>query len=160
LLPLTQFSKYGFLDRNRRNKISEQHIGQLNVRTSGVHQLTGRLSGGNQQKVMIAKWLITRPRILIVDEPTKGIDVGAKYELHALLRSLADHGATIVVISSDLPEILGLSDRIVVMHEDRISGELAAEAASEDAIIRCAVGLDSQAAEPTGNHHENGRPLG
>jgi ABC-type sugar transport system ATPase subunit len=112
---LAQFSKYGFLDRNRRKKISEQYIGQLNVRISGVHQLTGRLSGGNQQKVMIAKWLIMRPRILIVDEPTKGVDVGAKYEIHALLRSLADHAATIVVISSDLPEILGLSDRIVVM---------------------------------------------
>lgn len=147
---LAEFSKYGLLDRTRRDRISQQYIGRLNVRASGVHQLAEHLSGGNQQKVMIAKWLITQPRILIVGEPTKGIDVGAKYEIHALLRSLADDGGAIVVISSDLPEILGLSDRIVVMHEGRVSGELAADAASEDAIIRCAVGLDSRAAEPTG----------
>jgi ribose transport system ATP-binding protein len=147
---LAEFSKYGLLDRTRRDRTSQQYIGRLNVRASGVHQLAGRLSGGNQQKVMIAKWLITQPRILIAAEPTKGIDVRAKYEIHALLRSLADDGAAIVVISSDLPEILGLSDRIVVMHEGRISGELAADAASEEAIMRCAVGLDSRAAEPTG----------
>jgi ABC-type sugar transport system ATPase subunit len=148
---LAEFSRYGLLDRAKRDSVSEQYIGRLNVRASGVHQLVGHLSGGNQQKVLIAKWLITKPRILIADEPTKGIDVGAKYEIHALLRRLADDGAGIVVISSDMPEILGLCDRIVVMHEGRISGELTAEAATEDAIIRCAVGFEAQAAEQNRN---------
>ncbi len=144
---LPRFSKWGFLDRASRDRISKHYVRRLNVQASGVQQLVGHLSGGNQQKVLIAKWLITRPRILIVDEPTKGIDVGTKYEIHALLRGLADGGAGIVVISSDLPEILGLCDRIVVMHEGRISGELAAEVATEDAIIRCAVESDAQAVE-------------
>jgi ribose transport system ATP-binding protein len=121
-----------------------QYVARLNVRASGVDRPVARLSGGNQQKVLIAKWLITGPRILVVDEPTKGIDVGAKYEIHALLRDLAGGGAGIVVISSDMPEILGLCDRIVVMHEGRISGELTAEAATEDAIVHCAVGFGAQ----------------
>jgi ABC-type sugar transport system ATPase subunit len=144
---LSRFSKYGFVDRSGRKRISEQYVRRLNVRASGIQQLVGCLSGGNQQKVLIAKWLVTRPRILIVDEPTKGIDVGAKYEIHALLRRLADGGAGIIVISSDLPEILGLCDRIAVMHEGRISGELAAENATEEAIIRCAVEAAVQASE-------------
>jgi ribose transport system ATP-binding protein len=154
---LPRFSKWGFLDRSRRDRMSTEYVRRLNVQTAGVQQLIDYLSGGNQQKVLIAKWLLTQPRILIVDEPTKGIDVGAKYEIHALLRSLADDGAGIVVISSDMPELLGLCDRIVVMHEGRVSGELAAEVATEDSIIRCAVGFDAQAAEQTGNHHESGR---
>jgi ribose transport system ATP-binding protein len=141
---LSRFSKWGLLDRARRDSISEQYMRRLNVQASGAHQLVGHLSGGNQQKVLVAKWLITEPRILIVDEPTKGIDVGAKYEIHALLRSLADRGAGIVVISSDMPEILGLCDRIVVMHEGRINGELAAQVATEEAIIRCAVEFEPQ----------------
>jgi ribose transport system ATP-binding protein len=147
---LPRFSKWGFLDRARRDRISKHYVRRLNVQASGVQQLVDHLSGGNQQKVLVAKWLITRPRVLIVDEPTKGIDVGAKYEIHALLRSLADGGAGIVVISSDMPEILGLCDRIVVMHEGRISGELAAKVATEDSIIRCAVGFDARAAELDG----------
>jgi ribose transport system ATP-binding protein len=144
---LARFSKWGFLDRTSRDRVSTQYLRRLNVQASGVQQQVDHLSGGNQQKVLIAKWLLTRPRILIVDEPTKGIDVGAKYEIHALLRSLAEDGAGIVVISSDMPEILGLCDRIVVMHEGRITGELAAEFATEDSIIRCAVGFDAEAAE-------------
>ena len=144
---LPRFSKWGFLDRARRDRVSKQYMRRLKVQASGVQQLVDHLSGGNQQKVLIAKWLITRPRVLIVDEPTKGIDVGAKYEIHALLRNLADGGVGIVVISSDMPEILGLCDRIVVMHEGRISGELAAESATEESIIRCAVGFDAEVAE-------------
>jgi ABC-type sugar transport system ATPase subunit len=148
---LAQFSRFGLLDRAKRNSVAERYIDRLSVRASSVYQLVRRLSGGNQQKVLIAKWLITRPRILIADEPTKGIDVGAKYEIHALLRGLADDGAGIVVISSDMPEILGLCDRIVVMREGRISGEFTAKAATEDAIIRCAVGFEAQAAEESRN---------
>jgi ABC-type sugar transport system ATPase subunit len=148
---LPRFSKYGFVDRAARDHVAEGYVNRLNVRASGVHQLVERLSGGNQQKVLVAKWLIAEPRILIVDEPTKGIDVGAKYEIHALLRGLADGGAGILIISSDTPELLNLCDRIMVMREGRMSGEFAAQAATEDAIIRCAIELDAEAAEETGD---------
>ncbi|MFQ5971469.1 MAG: sugar ABC transporter ATP-binding protein [Alphaproteobacteria bacterium] len=142
---LRQVSRWGFVDGGKRNRIAEDYVGQLKVRTSGVSQLLGRLSGGNQQKVLVAKWLVTKPRILIVDEPTKGIDVGAKYEIHALLRRLADDGAGIIVISSDLPELLGLCDRIVVMHEGQFTGELSAEEATEESIMSRAAGLSDRA---------------
>jgi ABC-type sugar transport system ATPase subunit len=148
---LPRFSKYGFVDRAKRDRVAGQYLNRLNVRASGVHQVVEHLSGGNQQKILVAKWLITKPRILIVDEPTKGIDVGAKYEIHGLLRGLADGGAGILVISSDTPELLGLCDRIIVMSEGRISGEFTAQAATEDAIIRCAIQLDSEVAKETGN---------
>jgi ribose transport system ATP-binding protein len=154
---LPRFSKYGFIDRAKRDRVANRYLSRLNVRAFGVHQLVEHLSGGNQQKVLVAKWLITEPSILIVDEPTKGIDVGAKYEIHALLRGLADGGAGILVISSDTPELLHLCDRIIVMRKGRIGGEFAAQAVTEDAIIRCAIQLDSEAADEKGNQHESGQ---
>ena len=113
-------------------------VDQLGVRTTGVEQEVTNLSGGNQQKVVIAKWLATRPRILILDEPTRGIDVAAKAEVHALMSRLARDGVSILMISSELPEILGMSDRILVMRQGRLTGEFTREQASQEAILACA----------------------
>ena len=98
------------------------------------------LSGGNQQKVVLAKWLALSPKILILDEPTRGIDVGAKAEVHALMSQLAQEGMGIIMISSELPEILGMSDRILVMHEGRAAGEFTRDQATQDDIMRAATG--------------------
>jgi ribose transport system ATP-binding protein len=137
---LGQFTRHGLIASARRDEIARSQCNALSIRAHGIHQPVGRLSGGNQQKVLLAKWLLTRPRVLIVEEPTRGIDIGAKMEIHALLRTLADKGTAILVISSDLPEVLALSGRIVVMHEGRLSGELDAANATEDDIMRYAVG--------------------
>jgi rhamnose transport system ATP-binding protein len=102
-----------------------------------------QLSGGNQQKVALAKWLLLRPRVLLCDEPTRGIDVGAKAEIYTLLRELAAEGTAILFASSELPEVLGLADRILVMHEGRLTAELSAAAADETSIIRAASGLSA-----------------
>jgi ABC-type sugar transport system ATPase subunit len=102
--------------------------------------LVRNLSGGNQQKVVLAKWLALRPRVLILDEPTRGIDVGAKAEIHTLMNQLAKDGVGILMISSDLPEVLGVSDRILVMHEGAIAGEFSRREASPDKIMLCATG--------------------
>ena len=110
----------------------------------GVQRLVRHLSGGNQQKVALAKWLAVRPRVLLCDEPTRGIDVGAKAEIYALLRGLADQGVAILFASSELPEVLGLADRIIVMHEGKVSAELSAAEADEHSIIRAASGLPAR----------------
>ena len=100
--------------------------------------MVGNLSGGNQQKVSLGKWLFTQPKILILDEPTRGIDVGAKFEIYTIINKLVEEGMSIVMISSELPEILGMSDRIYVMAEGRITGELPVEKASQDEIMAMA----------------------
>jgi rhamnose transport system ATP-binding protein len=107
------------------------------------HRLTdpvGTLSGGNQQKVVLAKWLATEPRVLIVDEPTRGIDVGTKAEVHRLLSELAGRGLAILMVSSELPEVLGMADRVLVMHEGRLTAELSRDEATEEAVVRAATG--------------------
>ena len=101
------------------------------------------LSGGNQQKVVLAKWLATAPKVLLIDEPTRGIDVGAKAELHHLLAALASHGLAVLMVSSELPEVLGMADRILVMREGRIVGELSAAEASEEAVMAFATGHEA-----------------
>jgi ABC-type sugar transport system ATPase subunit len=110
-------------------------VQKLKISTPGVEQEVRRLSGGNQQKTLLAKWLAIRPRVLIVDEPTRGIDVGAKRDIHYLLRALADEGVGVIMISSELPEILGMSDRVLVMHEGAIVAEIAAADANEETIM-------------------------
>jgi ABC-type sugar transport system ATPase subunit len=105
---------------------------------SSLDQQVQFLSGGNQQKVVLAKWLETKPVVIILDEPTRGIDVGAKFEIYQLMRQLTDQGVAILMISSELPEILGMSDRIVVMHDGEIVGELSREEASEERIVELA----------------------
>ena len=114
-----------------------------------MEQKVVNLSGGNQQKVVLAKWLALNPKVLIVDEPTRGIDVGAKAEVHQLLSKLAHQGVAILMISSELPEILGMSDRILVMREGRIAGELSRAEASQEAIMSLATGLEHVRAATT-----------
>ena len=114
--------------------------GRLNVRTPSVQQVVGLLSGGNQQKVVLAKWLSRTPRLLILDEPTRGIDVGAKTEIYGLMDGLAGQGLGILMISSDLEEILGMSDRVLVMHEGSLAGELSRAELTEEAVMHLATG--------------------
>jgi rhamnose transport system ATP-binding protein len=127
--------------------IAGEQAGPLNVRMTGVDQLAGALSGGNQQKVVLAKWLASRPRVLVLDEPTRGIDIGAKVEVHRIISELAASGLGIILISSDLPEILAMSDRILVLHEGRITAEIARERATEERVMFAATGM-STADEP------------
>ena len=128
------------------------------MRTPSLEQEVGKLSGGNQQKVVLARWLASKPKILILDEPTRGIDVGAKAEIYHLIDDLANQGLAIMLISSELPEILGLSDRIYVMQQGRITGELAATDATEEAVLGLAM-VDQLSAVPAGTtttSQENG----
>ena len=123
------------------NRFAEDCRREFNILTPGIRQKVGNLSGGNQQKVLLAMWMGIRPRVLIVDEPTRGVDVGARSEIYASLRRLAAEGVGIIMISSDLLEILGLSDRILVMRTGRVAGEFSAAEATEEKIIACAAGV-------------------
>jgi len=134
---LKEFGTWWFDDAKGHAK-AEEFRNRLRIASYGAKQVVQSLSGGNQQKVVLAKWLLVRPKILIVDEPTRGIDVGAKAEVHDLIRDLARAGAAIVVISSDLPEVLAVADRILVMREGRITGEFSAAGATEEKIMRYA----------------------
>ena len=111
----------------------------LRIKTASQETKAATLSGGNQQKVVLAKWLAVKPAILILDEPTRGIDVGAKAEIHRIMSELARQGVAIIMISSELPEILGMSDRIIVMHEGRVTGELSRAEASQEKIMALAI---------------------
>ncbi len=137
---LDRLSRLGFLDFAGMNRVTQTYVDRLDIRTAGVMQRVRNLSGGNQQKVVIARWLTLHPKILILDEPTRGIDVGAKAEIHGLMNQLAQDGVGILMISSELPEILGVSDRILVMHEGRITAELPRAEATQDVIMRAATG--------------------
>jgi ribose transport system ATP-binding protein len=121
---LGKFSTQGLIDQNREREALKRHSEKLQIKMTGPEQPAGNLSGGNQQKVVLAKWLERDEQIFLFDEPTRGIDVGAKYEIYQLLNQLAAEGKGILMISSELPEILGMSDRIVVMHEGRVKGEI------------------------------------
>ena len=124
----------------REKAVALKYSQGLNVRSTGVDQLVGALSGGNQQKVVLAKWLAAQPRILILDEPTRGIDIGAKVEVHRIISDLAASGLGIVLISSDLPEVLAMSDRILVFHEGRIAAEIPRERATQERVMFAATG--------------------
>jgi ribose transport system ATP-binding protein len=128
-------TNHGVLQLGKEKRLVEAHIRRLSIRTSGPGAHVRNLSGGNQQKVILAKWLHAECRILLIDEPTRGVDVGAKREIYQLLRDLASRGAAIVMVSSELPEILGMSDRIVVMREGRVSAELSRADATEERIM-------------------------
>ena len=135
-----QVSNFGFVSRGHANEMARDYVEKLDIRTPGLRQKVGNLSGGNQQKVVIARWLTLAPQVLILDEPTRGVDVGAKAEIHSLMRQLAAEGVGVLVISSELPEILGVSDRVLVMHEGRITGEFSREEATQDKIMHAATG--------------------
>jgi ABC-type sugar transport system ATPase subunit len=132
-------NKFGLIERSKEKKLAGEYIQILDIRPPLADMNAGQLSGGNQQKVVIAKWLSTEPKILIIDEPTNGIDIGAKTEIHRLLRRLTNKGIGIIVISSELPEVLAVSDRILVMRQGRISGELSAADATQEQIMNLAV---------------------
>jgi putative multiple sugar transport system ATP-binding protein len=132
-------SRRGVIDRGREFQVASDFRRKLRIRCTGVTQPVVHLSGGNQQKVVLAKWLFANPEVLIVDEPTRGIDVGAKFEIYTLLNELAAAGKCVVMISSELPELLGMCDRLYVMNEGRFVGELAAHEASQEKIMRCIV---------------------
>jgi ribose transport system ATP-binding protein len=140
LASLLRDSSRGFLNHAAENEIAATMIRDLNIRTPGPEQTAQFLSGGNQQKIVLGKWLAMKPRILLLDEPTRGIDVGAKQEIYRLLDNLAAQGVAILFVSSEMEEIIRLADRAIVMHEGRITGELDRAACSEEAIMRLATG--------------------
>ena len=128
------------VDAAREREVANDYTEQFNVRMTGVDQLVGALSGGNQQKVVLAKWLASKPSVLILDEPTRGIDIGAKVEVHRIISELAASGLGIILISSDLPEVLAMSDRILVLHEGRITAEIPRADATEERVMFAATG--------------------
>jgi len=136
-----------FVDRRRERAVTEQYVKELQIKTPSIEQSAQNLSGGNQQKVVLAKWLFTESKILIFDEPTRGIDVGAKVEIYRLMNDLARRGACILMISSELPEVLGMCDRILVMHEGRLAGELGRAEATQERIMQLATGAVLESAE-------------
>ena len=127
----------GAIDHDKEYAVADEYRVKLHTKCTGIEQNVGNLSGGNQQKVLLAKWMFTDPDILILDEPTRGIDVGAKYEIYCIINDLAAQGKSVIMISSELPEILGMSDRIYVMNEGRIVGEFRQEDASQESIMAC-----------------------
>jgi len=139
LANLKGVSRGTVIDDLRELDVANDYRGKTNIRSSSVYQKTGNLSGGNQQKVVLSKWLFANPKVLILDEPTRGIDVGAKYEIYTIIARLAAEGRAIIVISSEMPELLGITDRIYVMNEGRIVGEMPAAEASQEKIMRAIV---------------------
>ena len=137
---LDALTSFGFIRRKEEREVAEKYKSDLSIKTPTIEQAVQNLSGGNQQKVVLAKWLYTGSKILIFDEPTRGIDVGAKSEIYKLMNELAANGTAIIMISSELPEILGMSDRILVMHEGAIAGELSREDATQEKIMHLATG--------------------
>ncbi|MBN9690598.1 MAG: sugar ABC transporter ATP-binding protein [Verrucomicrobia bacterium] len=138
LASLRQDQQHGFLNRTREASLSEEMIRSLRIKTPSENQPVQFLSGGNQQKVVLGKWLALRPKVLLLDEPTRGIDVGAKHEIYRLMEELSRAGVAILFVSSELEEILGLSDRVLVLHEGRLTGELARADLSEEAVLHLA----------------------
>jgi L-arabinose transport system ATP-binding protein len=139
---LTRLSRMRIVRRKEERDIAKKFVRQLSIRTPSIEQVAGNLSGGNQQKVVLARWLAHRPKVLILDEPTRGVDVGAKAEIYSIINDLADDGMALLVISSEMPELLGLSDRIVVMQRGRITGELTRSQATEERVLALAMADD------------------
>jgi putative multiple sugar transport system ATP-binding protein len=137
LAKMDKVSKNKIIDRDREMQVAEEYRQKLNTKCSGVLQETGSLSGGNQQKVLLGKWMFADPEVLILDEPTRGIDVGAKYEIYTIINQLVQEGKSVLMISSELPEILGMCDRVYVMNEGRVVAELPREKASQESIMAC-----------------------
>ncbi|MEN6524573.1 MAG: ATP-binding cassette domain-containing protein [Anaerolineaceae bacterium] len=139
LANLKEIAQHGIINENDEIVIANEYKTSLNIKTPSIEQKVRNLSGGNQQKVSLGKWLFVKPGVMILDEPTRGIDVGAKYEIYTIMNSLVEKGMSIIMISSELPEILGMSDRVYVMSAGRINGELPIEEATQEKIMEMAV---------------------
>ena len=148
LSSLGSFQKGIILDGAAERAEVDSYVNTFNIKTPSIEQIIKNLSGGNQQKVAIAKALMTGPKLLILDEPTRGVDVGARKEIYELINTLKLKGLSILMISSDMPEVLGMSDRVIVMHNKRISGEFPIAEATQEKIMKCAIGATK------GDHHE------
>jgi ribose transport system ATP-binding protein len=130
---------YGFLDKKKETELAGKYINRFDIKTPSVKQLVEKLSGGNQQKVVLAKWLVTNPRILLLDEPTRGIDVNAKNEIYRLISELTSQGLAVIIVSSELPEIMAISDRIIVLSEGKQTAEFSRDNVTEEKIIKAAL---------------------
>jgi ribose transport system ATP-binding protein len=146
LVILDRLRDFLLLNEKREYEVVRKQVQEMNIRTPSLEQEVGYLSGGNQQKVALGKWLCSAPKLIIMDEPTRGIDVGAKAEIYQLMRELANKGTSIIMISSELTEIIGMSDRILVMSRGQITGQLSRKEASEERILTMAIGETSVAA--------------
>ena len=140
LASLDRFSSFGAVDFRREKQVAADYARRLRIKTPAIFAPVGTLSGGNQQKVALSRWLVTNPSVLILDEPTQGIDVGAKSEVHGLMTDLAAQGVAILMISSELPEVLGMSDRIAVMCRGTIAATLDRAEATQEKILALALG--------------------
>ncbi|MGI8348745.1 ABC transporter ATP-binding protein [Niallia circulans] len=136
LATLDRISKHSVLDKNQEIKVAEEYRQKFRIKTPSIFQKAGNLSGGNQQKIVLSKWVFSEPDILILDEPTRGIDVGSKYEIYTIINDLVNEGKSILMISSELPELLGMCDRIYVMNEGRITGEVLKEEANQEKLMK------------------------
>lgn len=132
---IDDISTFGFIDFKRKQKVCTRMVEKLSIKTPSLQQLVGNLSGGNQQKVVIAKWIAREVDILILDEPTRGVDVGSKSEIHKLIVELAQHGVGIILISSELPEVMGMSDRLIILHEGSVKGVLNAQETTQEKVM-------------------------
>jgi putative multiple sugar transport system ATP-binding protein len=141
LANLREVADRGLVNSNAEIKVANEYKGSLNIKTPSVEQRVSNLSGGNQQKVSLGKWLFVKPGLLILDEPTRGIDVGAKYEIYTIMTRLVQQGMSIIMISSELPEILGMSDRVYIVSSGKIVGELPIEEATQEKIMQLATGF-------------------
>jgi rhamnose transport system ATP-binding protein len=138
---LAKTSRSGFLRLAEEFKLARDYTSRLDLRAAALDRDVGTLSGGNQQKVVIAKWLATRPKVIILDEPTKGIDIGSKAAVHEFMCELAGRGLAIIMVSSEIPEILGMSDRVIVMREGRIAAAFGRDGLDAERLVRAAAGI-------------------
>ena len=141
MVQLKSIGNFLYINPQKEKEMVRKYIGELSIKTPSMEQLAKNLSGGNQQKVVVAKWLATQSDVIILDEPTRGIDVGAKYEIYMLMNQLIEGGKSLIMISSEMPELIGMSDRIIVMHEGRIAGELSKQEITQEKILLLASGL-------------------
>jgi rhamnose transport system ATP-binding protein len=138
---LHRTSRHGFLRLAEEFALAREYTARLNLRAASLETAVGNLSGGNQQKVVIAKWLATQPKVIILDEPTKGIDIGSKAAVHEFMAELAAQGLAVIMVSSEIPEVLGMSDRVIVMREGRIVDELKRDEMTPEMLVRRAAGI-------------------
>ena len=141
---LEKVSNNGIIDVHAENKAAQDYAKAMKTKTPSIHQAVGNLSGGNQQKVLLSKWMFAEPDVLILDEPTRGIDVGAKYEIYNIMNDMVAQGKAVVMISSELPELLGMCDRIYVMNEGEMVAEFTAEEATQEKIMSAILSSDKQ----------------